>query len=247
MQNWQSVNSIRQGELLEAAADPIEVFRADWRTYQTVIRENYMFHREISGAIGRMLRQLPGTLSVLDLGCGDACQISEMLDPGQIAEYCGCDLSAQALEAAQHHLAPLGNRARLLCRDMLTVLREAPGEQYDMVYSSYALHHLPREEKQEFFIECRRTLRQDGVLVIADIMRDEGQSVPEYYDRYIEKMDAEWTVLSGIERVSIQEHIRSCDFPEPPSRLQSMAEQAGLLNPVRLEKRTWHQAWCYRP
>jgi SAM-dependent methyltransferase len=238
-------NGIRLDELLETAADPIEVFRADWRTYQTAIRENYMFHRDISTAIRKLLDQLHGPLKVLDLGCGDASQIPEIFKPGQVAEYRGCDLSAQALDVAHSNLAHLGNRAELLCRDMLEVLRESPVECYDIVYSSYALHHLPSDEKQEFLNECRRTLGADGILILVDIMREEGETLPEYFDRYIEKMDADWTGFSDIERRSIQDHIRSCDYPESPSVLQSLARNAGLKKSRKLEKRTWHQAWCF--
>lgn len=239
-------NGTRQDELLETAADPIEVFRADWGTYQTVIRENCMFHREISVAVGTLLEAFPGPLTVLDLGCGDASRITEMFKPGKVAEYCGCDLSREALDAARVNLKPFGNRAELLCREMLAVLRDAPEGHYDVVYSSYALHHLPFGEKQAFFNECSRTLRGTGLLILADIMREEGETLSGYYDRYIETMDAEWSGLTGTERGNIQEHIRSCDFPETSADLQSLAENAGLNNSWRLEKCTWHQVWCYR-
>ncbi|NTV99144.1 MAG: class I SAM-dependent methyltransferase [Chlorobiaceae bacterium] len=246
MHTWEPGTNTNAGATIEAAADPIEVFRADWGTYQTVIRENYMFHRDISASVGKLLEALPGPLKVLDLGCGDSSQVVEMFRPGQVAEYCGCDLSREALDAARVNLGPFGNRAELLCKDMLAVLRDAPDAHYDLVYSSYALHHLPFEEKQLFFSECRRTLHGTGLLILADIMREEGETMSGYYDRYIETMDAQWVALSDIERGSIQEHIRGCDFPEPSSVLLSMAEREGLRNPVRLEKRTWHQAWCYQ-
>jgi ubiquinone/menaquinone biosynthesis C-methylase UbiE len=242
-----SGKSARQAEPFETSADPIEVFRRAWGTYRKVIRENYMFHREISAAQRKMLETVPGALDVLDLGCGDASQIGDMFDAVKIGTYCGCDLSLHALDEARQNLEPLGKRAELLCRDMLAVLRESPGEHFDVVYSSYVLHHLPQEEKQDFFHECRRVLRGNGMLILADIMREEGETLPDYFDRYIERMDTDWVMLSMNERSSIQEHIRSCDFPEPPSLLQSMAALAGFRDSQNLEKQTWHQAWRFRP
>lgn len=245
MHTWEPGTNTNAGATIDTAADPIEVFRRAWGTYRKVIRENYMFHREISAAQRKILDTVPGAVDVLDLGCGDASQIGEMFDAGKIGTYCGCDLSSHALDEARHHLEPLGKRARLLCRDMLAVLRESPGEHFDVVYSSYAMHHLPQEEKQEFFHECRRVLRRNGMLILADIMREEGETLTDYFDRYIERMDADWVMLSMNERNSIQEHIRSCDFPEPPSLLKSMAAQAGFRDSQNLEKQTWHQAWRF--
>jgi len=245
MHHWNSGGSVSNEDRLETVVDPIDVFRAQWGTYQKVIRENYMFHREISAAYRTMIDTLPGPLKVLDLGCGDACQICDILPPGRVTEYSGCDLSRQALDIARKNLAPFGNRVRLLCDDMLAVLKAAPDNHFDVACSSYALHHLSFEQKKTFFIECRRTLRDKGVFILADIMREEDETPADYYDRYIGRMVTEWVTLTESEQSSVQEHIRSCDYPESPSVLQSMAHEADFHRCQQLEKRTWHQAWCY--
>ena len=86
------------------AADPVQLFRETWTTYQKIIASDYMFHRELTRAIASSLMTLPDTpLSVLDLGCGDASQITGILNAHHIAEYRGCDLSLTALELARHH------------------------------------------------------------------------------------------------------------------------------------------------
>ena len=128
--------------------DPIYIYRKTWATYQKVISNNLMFHREISTAVKKLLESRPGPLNVLDLGCGDATHVSKILNQGQVAEYCGCDLSPYALDVARNNLEPLGMRVNLLCRDMVAVLREAPENHFDVVYSGYALHHLSTEAKQ---------------------------------------------------------------------------------------------------
>ena len=226
-------------------ADPIYIFRKTWATYQKVISNNLMFHRELTTAVRKLLESHPGPLSVLDLGCGDAAHIVKILNPGQVAEYCGCDLSPYALDVARNNLEPFGIRANLLCRDMVTVLREAPGNHFDVVYSGYALHHLPIEEKQTFFMQCRRILRENGCLILVDVMLEEGEARPAYLDSYNKAVATLWEALTPYERDQVQEHIRNCDFPETPTIIQELAHNAGLRTCRRLGKHTWHEAWCY--
>jgi ubiquinone/menaquinone biosynthesis C-methylase UbiE len=225
--------------------DPITIFRKTWGTYQKVISNNFMYHREITAAVAALLKTRPGPLSLLDLGCGDASHISKILKPCQLAEYCGCDLSPYALDVARTSLEPFGIPVAMICRDMLAVLREAPASHFDIVYSSYALHHLNTDEKQTFFTEGRRVLRDTGCIILVDVMRNEGQERPDYLDNYNGTVRTEWDSLTHHERDQVQKHIKNCDFPESPSTLRKLARNAGFKNIRRLEKRTWHEAWCF--
>jgi ubiquinone/menaquinone biosynthesis C-methylase UbiE len=226
-------------------ADPIYIFRKTWATYQKVISNNLMFHREILTAVSKLLESRQEPLNILDLGCGDSTHIGKILNPGQVAEYCGCDLSPYALDVARKNLEPFGARVNLLCRDMIAVLREAPENHFDVVYSGYALHHLSIEEKQTFFTECRRTLRENGYVILVDVMLEEGQTRPAYLDSYNGAVATLWEALTHHERDQVQEHIRNCDFPETPTVMQMLASNAGLTSSRRLEKHTSHEAWCY--
>ena len=225
--------------------DPIYIFRKTWATYQKVINNNLMFHRETLNAVRTLLESRTGPLNVLDLGCGDATHIGKVLNPGQVAKYCGCDLSPYALDVARKNLEPFGISVNLLCRDMVAVLREAPANHFDVVYSGYALHHLSIEEKQTFFTQCRRTLRANGYVILVDVMLEEGQARPAYLDSYNGMVATRWKALTKHERDQVQEHIRNCDFPETPTVIQTLASNAGLTICRRLEKYTWHEAWCY--
>lgn len=227
------------------STDPISIFRKTWATYQKVISHNLMFHREISAAVSQLFAARHEPLRMIDLGCGDASHIAKLLKPGQLAEYCGCDLSQFALDEARKTLEPFGAAINLCCTDMLAMLKQAPATHYDIVYSSYALHHLPVEGKQNFFTECRRILRGNGLVILIDVMRDEGQSRPEYLYSYNKTVRMQWEALSPDERNQVQEHIRNCDFPEPASALEELARKAGFSNCQRLEKQTWHEAWRY--
>lgn len=228
------------------SADPIHIFRKTWSTYQKVISNNFMFHREISIAVKQLLDTRTAPLRLLDLGCGDASHFAGILRPGQVAEYCGCDLYPYALDDARENLKPFGMPVNLLCRDMIAVLQEAPGQHFDLVYCGYALHHLPIEGKRTFFGECRRTLREGGCIVLVDVMREPGQERPDYLDSYNRTVATQWDALSPEERDQVQEHIRNCDFPETPETIRELAQHAGLTDVLRLDKHTWHEAWRFQ-
>jgi ubiquinone/menaquinone biosynthesis C-methylase UbiE len=228
------------------SADPITIFRKSWATYQKVIQHNLMFHREISAAVARVIETQTKPLHLADLGCGDASHILNLIPPGQLADYCGCDLSSFALEEAAKNLEPYGIAVRLCCKDMLALLSEAPDSHFNILYSSYALHHLSTESKQLFFRECRRVMHENGSLILVDVMREENQSRPEYLSNYNRTVRTQWEALSLDERNQVQEHIQSCDFPEPPSTLENLARNAGFKTIRRLEKHTWHEAWAFK-
>ena len=227
------------------STDPITIFRKTWATNQKVISNNLMFHREITAAVSKLFTANHTPLRFIDLGCGDASHILKLFKPGQLGEYCGCDLSQYALDEARKDLEPFGVAVNLCCNDMLAVLKKAPANQYDIVYSSYALHHLPIEGKKTFFTECRRILRDNGFFILIDIMRDEDQTRQDYLYSYNKTVRDQWEALTPDERNQVQEHIRSCDFPEPASVLEKLARNAGFSKCRRLEKQTWHEVWCF--
>ena len=46
-------------------------------------------------------------------------------------------------------------------------------EPFDVVFSSFALHHLAYDEKRRFFDLSHRAMKQDGVLLLVDVMRED--------------------------------------------------------------------------
>jgi hypothetical protein len=78
-----------------------------------------------------------------------------------------------------------------------------------------------------------------------DVMLEEGEARPAYLDSYNGMVATRWKALTPHEREQVQEHIRNCDFPETPTLFQELAHNAGLTTSRRLEKYTWHEAWCY--
>ena len=145
---------------LSPAPNPVEIFLKSWQVYQDIIKHNYMFHRELSETTQNALERIkPDTsLKILDLGCGDASMALPFLSSNQVAMYTGCDLSQPALDIAKSALDASGIAYRLLCDDMVRVATEQADGSIDLVFSSYALHHLNAIDKERTLHEIVRML-----------------------------------------------------------------------------------------
>jgi ubiquinone/menaquinone biosynthesis C-methylase UbiE len=122
-----------------------------WATYHKAVASDYMFHREIGEKLKRALgaRFSGPRFAFLDLGCGDATALAPLLQDATPSRYKGVDLSKTALALAARALEALPCPVTLGHGDILAVLAE--DDAYDVIYSSFALHHLPTEQKGEFF------------------------------------------------------------------------------------------------
>lgn len=211
-----------------------------WDTYAKVVAANYMFHKEIGQAIQAALRARFGSrpFSILDLGCGDAATFAPLLDGFAVESYRGADLSQAALALAGRNLSYLSCPVVLKQADLMGELASA--EPCDLIYVSFALHHLPTEGKAEFFRLAAQKLKPGGLLLLADVVREEGQSLPDYLDAYSEYLRDTMATLDPSEREAIREHITSFDLPEPCSLLQTQAEAAGLRGLERAAPHKWH-------
>ena len=133
---------------IELPDNPAGFFQDGWPVYRKIVDNNYMFHREIYGDItsfiGQRFQQRP--ISVLEMGCGDASQTAEALRNCRVSSYQGCDLSEVALGLAGQNLLPLSCPVNLVCTHMLEGLSQVD-EPFDVVFSSFALHHLGQYEK----------------------------------------------------------------------------------------------------
>lgn len=222
------------------AHDPEEATRwfKQWHVYRAIVDANWMAHREIfSAARTWVLTRHPGPLTLLDLGCGDAAFINRTFDETGLWAYTGIDASQAALAKAQDELAGARFQVQLLEADMLAYLREDSGsaaKNFDVILTSYAVHHLPAGEKQEFFRLAHGKLAPRGSLLYADIFRRGSESREKYLEAYVGMMQREWLALTPAGLASTVEHVTQRDFPEDSTALAAMARQAGFLVPQEL-------------
>ncbi len=227
-------------------SDPITLFRSNWATYQKLLEHNYMFHHELVRASQQLIQSIDRPLSLVDLGCGDASLSQILFKNNQISHYIACDLSQPALQLAKANLAPWSSQLELNCLDMLEQLGQIPDNSLDLVFSSYAIHHLTDQSKLVLFKECFRVLKHSGSFVLIDVMRNDGQNRNDYLNNYLSMVEKDWVAINPIERGRITEHVRANDFPLSPSEYQSLARQAGFRKESLLDAHSFHQAWAYQ-
>ena len=232
---------------IETRSSATTVFLKNWQTYQEVVQHNYMFHSEISLAVKAALTGFkPGEkLRVLDLGCGDASMTLPLLSSERIATYLGCDLSKPALDIAEEQLYAHGVTPKLLCDDMLKVMKEQSADRADLIISSYALHHLTASQKQEILQAIARTLSPGGCFILIDIFREPKEDRSTYMRHYMDRLKATWIQLSHEAQDLILNHATEYDFPEHTTFYQALCEKNELGSGRRLAKHTWHEAWIF--
>mgnify|MGYP000235151597 CR=1 FL=1 len=232
---------------MNESRNAVEVFLKSWQVYQEIISNNYMFHFEIANAVRDALVDFkPGkNLTILDLGCGDGSMTLNLLPPERIASYIGCDLSKPALDIAQRRIDLLNINAKLACDDMLKVAIEQPDNSADLIFSSYAVHHLNASNKLRLIENLARSLNSGGKFILIDIFREPTEDRAAYMQNYLQHVTNNWLALSSESQQLVVNHAKEFDFPELPAFFQSVGSKSGLNEGQQLAKHMWHEAWAF--
>lgn len=101
---------------------------------------------------------------ILDIGFGTGILTKKLYDDGY--EIYGIDFSQNMIEIAKEKM-PL---ASLIKYDFSKGLpEEIKDNSFDYIISTYAMHHLEDEEKNEFIEKLENYLNKDGKIIIGDI------------------------------------------------------------------------------
>jgi SAM-dependent methyltransferase len=218
-----------------------ENFFDQWSIYDQILAHNYMHHDDIFRDVQHLLADRYATqpFSLLDLGCGSARHLAQALQGRSVSRYVGYDLSDVALAHAARNLAGLGCPADLHQGDLLDGVRTG-AETFDLVFTSFALHHLSSAQKAEFFQSAHERLNDGGILLLIDTMRDDGEERAIYLDRYCDWLRSRCKTLSPEALDFLCEHIRNNDFPETIMDFGAMATKAGFCEPIEINRFRWH-------
>lgn len=219
---------------VEPEHDPAEATRwfNQWHVYRSIVDNDWMHHRPIFSGIQKwVLLRHPGPFMLLDLGCGDAGFISQAFADTGMWAYTGVDASRAALAKAREELAGARFQVQLVEADLLAYLGEQPEQDrraFDVILASYAVHHLPASEKQEFFRRAYSSLMPGGSLLLADVFRRRDEGREEYLRAYVGMMREAWTGLAPDSLASTTQHVLQRDFPETLGEILGMARKAGF-------------------
>ncbi|GCL42368.1 class I SAM-dependent methyltransferase [Dolichospermum planctonicum] len=209
-----------------------EFFNKQWKIYQKVLNNNYMSHNEIYVVFHKFLvSNFQKPFKMLDLGCGDASFTSLVLSNTNITSYHGVDLSIAALEIAQENLKKINCDITLIQGDFSEVVPFLASDQehrFDVIFTSFALHHLQLQQKEHFINQLQNLLIPGGVFILIDIIRQETEDRDSYILRYLDNVQKYWSLLTPEEYSMVQEHISTSDFPETQQTIQEISQKSGF-------------------
>lgn len=118
---------------------------------------------------------------VLDLGCGDGLFIEELLKSSSPAIVTLVDGSAEMLAAAKKRLEKNTNIRFIEANFQDLLARESLKENFDFIYSSLAIHHLPFEEKKHLYAYIHKLLSPNGCFVHYDVVVPPSEKIERWY------------------------------------------------------------------
>ncbi len=226
---------------MQAMSEPNGLFNT-WILYDRILDHNYMFHEELYQDVRDFIAHhyAGNSFTLLDLGCGSARHMATALEGSAISHYTGYDLSSIALMHARSSLKVLHCSVDLRQKDLLEGIIENHVP-FDIIFSSFALHHLTSEEKQVFFQSAYQKLKTGGIFLLIDVTREEDESRAVYLQRYCDWLKREWHGIPVTGLNMISEHICDQDFPETMNALRVMAENAGFQTATEIAHYRWHR------
>lgn len=205
------------------------IFQQQWSTYQKLVKENYMLHSQWEKLTCAVFQKYYSTtpFEMLDLGCGDALPILPCLKEQPLISYTGVDLSAPALQLAKLHLGAVSGVIELHECSMEAYLLNCK-DSFDLIYSSYAIHHLHDDQKKHLLTQCHSLLKKEGRMIYIDIYREDLTTIDNYRSAYSTMVNNDWGILNDAEKTAITNHLNTCDFPVQFSILQDWLRQIGF-------------------
>ena len=109
----------RQQEEMRLQTDQ-ELFAKGLATYQKVVNENFMAHKEVYGLLRQVLvTEAPDQFVFLDIACGTATGSAEALKGTNVGRCIGVDISRPSLDVAQGALRNLHCPVEVRCQDFV--------------------------------------------------------------------------------------------------------------------------------
>jgi ubiquinone/menaquinone biosynthesis C-methylase UbiE len=130
--------------------------------------------------------------SVLDLGSGTA---NLSLKIQSCSYLCCVDVSEKMTELAKPKLVHLSN-VEFVQADVMEYF-DQHNEKFDVVVSTYTIHHLVEDEKQVFFKQVWDHLKPGGRAVFGDLMTENTQVESELISKY--RADGNHNVAGAME------------------------------------------------
>lgn len=200
----------------------------NFNTYSKILRYNYMFHKDMSERLEHFLKNnfQNKSFDFLDIGCGDASYISKVLNHTNISSYTALEVSQEAIENAKHNLGRINCLKNLIASD---ASKKFPNldKGFDIIWSSYAMHHFNFKEKESFFEQCLNYLKEKSCLIIVDLINNY-QNREECIISLKKYWEEKWVNLDQDDLNFLIEHVSTSDYPETIEKLFEIAKSIGF-------------------
>lgn len=199
---------------------------AAWQLYKKVLAHDILYCRELYNILKNLLKcRFPRhTFSFLDLGCGDACFVSEALKYSNVYMYMGVDTSSVALRHAKEHLAWIKHK-KLIKQDLCQVVSKL-NQSVDVAFSGFSLHYLSNKQKDTLLKHVYKITKPGGYFVIVDVQKNpskpNNQWVKEFYLLLNSRLN-----LTKSERQHLLMHLQRADFSSGEVSYKHLATTAG--------------------
>jgi ubiquinone/menaquinone biosynthesis C-methylase UbiE len=118
-------------------------------------------------------------LQALDIGVGTGYFTAKFLEAFPLASVHALDGAEAMIELAKERLGRRQQNVMFSVGDFRDLGRILAGQRFDVVFSSYALHHLARDEKRSMVADAVSLLRPGGWLLNADLVVAESARLEE--------------------------------------------------------------------
>ena len=204
-----------------------ELFAKGLATYQKVVRQNYMAHREVYGLLHDVLvSEAPKQFVFLDIACGTATGSARALQGTNVTGYIGVDISRPSLEGARAELNTLACPIDLRCQNFVEAVN-AWDEPVHVIWVGQSLHHLQRSEKQDFIRRVHAILPREGLFLIWESTCLEGEDREGWMERF-RQMRPRWPMMTDDEFAAFDSHHRASDYPETAATWVAMGRDVGF-------------------
>ena len=142
----------------------------NYQFYQSFGAEFSATRARIQPGVGMIINRLEGHEHILDLGCGNGALARQLANLGHKGSYTGLDFSLPLLAAADQQ--PGSFPVNFLQADLTSTDWEADllPDNYHMVFSFAALHHIPSEQ-----------LRLQIIMKIVALLKKEGKFIHSHW------------------------------------------------------------------
>jgi len=197
-------------------------FNANWKKYQSALANNTLYHLEMGEALNQFIKKnMADSFAMVDVGCGDCSAIVPILADKNIKSYIGIDAAPDVLKMAAENMDCIQCEKEFICDNMINAIVNIPPSM-DMIYTSYAVHHLSFQEKFDFIQNAQHKLKDGGYLIMIDGVLDNDQTRDEWLGA-LENRIKLTQALSQDELALRMQHPRADDHPESLKTFEELA------------------------